>query len=444
MNEITLEDYRCFHTRQVARLAPLTLLVGDNSTGKTSLLAMIRVLWDCIYNDYDPRIPNFKEEPFDFGSFDEIAHHRSERSGPASTFEAGVSIDQGLEAEFVFGKEGTIPEPVKVRFADGDNWIENRYDDEGNHKMRVGTRRGTWEIPAPWNVPGRAMSLLTPRWLLSLMGRGIFYADDGKAKSREFIRLDGTPSFSRTDADSIAGSRFLNFRPAKERPYVSAPIRSKPRRTYDPAILTPDPEGDHVPMLMADLAVKDDGVWTNLKQELERFGSSAGIFDEINVKRFGKSGSAPFQIHVRKSGNKRKGPKQNLIDVGYGISQVLPILTELLQPNISRIALLQQPEVHLHPSAQAALGSLFCRVAGRGRQLVIETHSDRLIDRIRMDVRDSETELKPEDVSILFFERNDLSVQIHSIRIDNLGNVLDAPDNYGRFFMEETKRSLGI
>ena len=104
--------------------------------------------------------------------------------------------------------------------------------------------------------------------------------------------------------------------------------------------------------------------------------------------------------------------------------------------------LLQQPEVHLHPSAQAALGSLFCQVASWKRQLIIETHSDHLIDRVRMDVRDGGSRLKPEDVSILYFERGDLEVRIHSLRIDDDGNIVDAPDSYRRFFMEETKRSL--
>ena len=60
--------------------------------------------------------------------------------------------------------------------------------------------------------------------------------------------------------------------------------------------------------------------------------------------------------------------------------------------------LLQQPEVHLHPSAQAALGSLFCQVAAAGKQLIVETHSDHVIDRIRMDVRDGTSALKHEDV----------------------------------------------
>ena len=147
-------------------------------------------------------------------------------------------------------------------------------------------------------------------------------------------------------------------------------------------------------------------------------------------------------MQVRKSGKRIKGPQRNLIDVGYGVSQVLPVVTELLRTDAPSVFLLQQPEVHLHPSAQAALGSLFCQIAGPKRQLVVETHSDHLLSRVRMDVRDGEGNLKPEDVSILFFERRDLDVHIHSLRIDDEGNILDAPPGYRRFFMEETTRSL--
>ena len=63
---------------------------------------------------------------------------------------------------------------------------------------------------------------------------------------------------------------------------------------------------------------------------------------------------------------------RNLIDVGYGVSQVLPVITELLRSEAPPLFLLQQPEVHLHPSAQAALGSLFCQIAGKERQIIVE------------------------------------------------------------------------
>ena len=135
---------------------------------------------------------------------------------------------------------------------------------------------------------------------------------------------------------------------------------------------------------------------------------------------------------------------RNLIDVGYGVSQVLPVITELFRERERPMFLLQQPEVHLHPSAQAALGSLFCRIAAPDRQLVVETHSDHLIDRVRMDVRDGKARLKPEEVSILYFERRGLDVQIHSLCVDERGNVLNTPRSYRRFFLDETRRSLGL
>ena len=130
------------------------------------------------------------------------------------------------------------------------------------------------------------------------------------------------------------------------------------------------------------------------------------------------------------------------MDVGYGVSQVLPLLVSLIHPDGSSLYLLQQPEVHLHPSAQAALGSLFCTTAASGRQIIVETHSDYILDRILLDIRDKRTDLKPDDVSILYFERDDLDVSIHSLRIDDEGNVIDAPDGYRGFFRDELKRVI--
>ena len=202
--------------------------------------------------------------------------------------------------------------------------------------------------------------------------------------------------------------------------------------------------GNYIPPYLARVHFGREKTWRRLKEALEDFGREAGLFDEISVRSLGKKGSDPFQLRIKKYGSKSKGPQRNLIDVGYGISQALPVVIEFLRSSAPPMFLLQQPEMHLHPSAQAALGSLFCRVAGPKRQLVVETHSDHLLDRVRMDVRDGAAALKPADVSILYFERGDLDVRIHSLRLDEQGNVLDAPPSYRAFFMEETRRSLGL
>ena len=61
-----------------------------------------------------------------------------------------------------------------------------------------------------------------------------------------------------------------------------------------------------------------------------------------------------------------------------------------------------------------------------------------------MEVRDNESELSAEDVSIVYFERDDLDSKIYCLQLDEHGNVVGAPDSYRQFFMKETRRSLGI
>jgi predicted ATPase len=98
--------------------------------------------------------------------------------------------------------------------------------------------------------------------------------------------------------------------------------------------------------------------------------------------------------------------------------------------------LLQQPEVHLHPRAQAALGSFFVQlVATQKKKFVIETHSDFLVDRIRREV--AKGVLSSDAVRILFFERRHGVTKIYSIAIDGYGNLRGAPSTYRQFFLEE-------
>ena len=140
-----LQNFRCFHERQTARLAPLTLLVGDNSTGKTSFLALIRALWDVGVGN---RVPDFKEAPYDLGSFEEIAHHRGGRTGHPDTFEAGFDAD-AYHFAVTFGKQGTAPVPMRKVIKSGTLWIEQRWEQDRLSSLRAGTARGAWDLELP-------------------------------------------------------------------------------------------------------------------------------------------------------------------------------------------------------------------------------------------------------------------------------------------------------
>ncbi len=431
MDRITLENYRCFREKQSARLAPLTLLVGNNSTGKTSFLALIRALWDVAILD---QAPNFREDPFDLGSFANIAHSRGGRNGKAASFNAGFSYfeqrlptegSKDISFEVSFVERDAVPVPSVRRIAGGNVAVRETGQDDGNYEIRLTTPESCDEERAEYpTIIADGVSLFPLKHYISIWGSQ--QSDDELA---EVARI-------------LYESLWSKFQ--GQRPVAGAPIRSRPHRTYDPTRPSRDPEGEYVPTYLASIARQDNEKWPILRGALEDFGQASGLFDEISIKLLGEAAGSPFQVQIRKFGRRLKGPKRNLIDVGYGVSQALPLLTELLRDDAPSMFLLQQPEVHLHPSAQAALGSLFCNIAGPKRQLIVETHSDYILDRIRMDIRDKRTDLKPEDVSILFFEPGELDVTIHSLRLDQEGNVLDAPPGYGQFFMDETRRSIGL
>ena len=436
--EIRLRDFRCFHKEQTARLAPLTLLVGENSTGKTSFLAAVRAIWEAGFQSTEP---DFRAAPYDLGAFPEIVHGQRDEKIRAASFGIGFSgraRRTPIKFDVVFTSRAAAPYPTSVSWKKEDIWIQHPGASGKLATIDFGIRNRSWRIHSGRNyrLAGPFLSLRS-HWI-----RRAMYEIDESPDRLE--KLNGTlKEPSRDDLRKFSHVlREFSMFARSEQLFAGAPIRSSPRRTYDPVRLSPDPEGSYVPTYFAHAHFQDDEQWSRLKAGLETFGRSSGLFHEIGVKQLGDMEGGPFQLEITKFGKGGKSQKRNLIDVGYGVSQVLPVIAELFRPDGPPMFLFQQPEVHLHPSAQAALGSLFCETASSGRQLIIETHSDYIVDRILLDIRDRRTDLKSDDVSILYFEREDQDVSIYSIRIDEEGNVLDTPEGYRRFFKDELNRVI--
>ena len=243
---------------------------------------------------------------------------------------------------------------------------------------------------------------------------------------------------STDDLEVLQDLAFELRRGLGQRPYAFAPIRTSPKRTYDPLKEIPDPEGSHVPMILAKSFTSDPKKSEQLRSAIDAFGQASGLFTDIDIRRIGRKEGDPFQLQVKIAGS-----GINLVDVGYGVSQVLPIIVDAIREPPGSTFLLQQPEVHLHPRAQAELGSFLAALAKQQqKRFIVETHSDYLVDRIRMDIRDGK-HLKPGDVAILYFERIGGAAQVHTMEIDDFGNLVDVPAGYRQFFLEEERRLLG-
>jgi hypothetical protein len=165
-----------------------------------------------------------------------------------------------------------------------------------------------------------------------------------------------------------------------------------------------------------------------LLDSVRRFGISSGLFDNIKIDRISaKDSGGPFAIKVVKGGT-----EFYIDELGYGVGQILPIITDLFaNPGLRRMYLIQQPEVHLHPRAQAALGDLFYDVAKDGVTIVAETHSDFIIDRYRRRMMQGGQSVSSQ---VCYFDSN---YNMHEISLGEDGSIEGAPDGYRDFFVRE-------
>ncbi len=216
-----------------------------------------------------------------------------------------------------------------------------------------------------------------------------------------------------------------------------APIRTKPQRTYDAFKSDFTPEGDHTPYVIKSTLGSRVRA-QKLVGLLKSFGESSGLFTRVMPHSFGRDPSAPFEIQIE-----LHGARLNISNVGYGVSQVLPVVIEMLTRPKGHWFAIQQPEVHLHPRAQASLGELIhFMVRDRQHHYVVETHSDYLIDRFRLQTKDARD---TSESQVIFFERTKQGNRIHAMQINEKGQYPEKqPKNFRDFFIREEMRLLEI
>jgi hypothetical protein len=406
-------------------------------------LALTRIAADIAQGEFSEDL--FNEEPFLLGSFDQIASLKGGQAGRAKTFVVGLESTVRLSGRSskseIFGptakiaarfsSRGSQPTINEWTFECGSVSVVTKPGPKQNYfDVLLTTPKGTRKLRIR-TLPTRLLSIGR---IMSEIRFSMHPSLGGAKKRKAWTTIISEQEFSILRSIAFQVSHSLG-----PRPFAFAPIRSRPERTYDPVRDVPKPEGSHMPMVLSKMFLDRSKQSEQLQQSLKAFGEASGLFRGVEVKRKGNKESDPFQIGIKVTGQ-----SFNLVDVGYGVSQVLPILVDVVLNARRSSFLLQQPEVHLHPKAQAELGSFLASLAkSQHKRFIIETHSDYLIDRIRMDIRDK-NHISRDDVAILYFEKTKAGVDIHNLELDDFGNITNAPTNYRRFFLEEERRLFGI
>ena len=436
ITQFTMEEVRCFSERQTLEIRPLTFLVGENSTGKTTALACFHVLADylrgrgVVFNGLPQNL-----HPYSMGTFRDIVRNSRKKEKVFRIGFVSKYANEDIEwtVEFVEKKEGIEPtvSSVTITFIDGE--IVIKAEDNTDMGMRLDSfneKQNQYRIFCDVDVLNSIPFFFAFSVFRNQTGTGTAFSKYLTKKVGKSRRRDQPWGIWETISM-----------------FSTSPIRSRPERTYDPTREFKDPEGSDVPMYLMRIEATQKKDWEVLKTQLVEFGKNSGLFQNIEIKNLGRSLGAPFQLQV-----KVRGPKANIIDVGYGVSQILPILVQILNPSISKstrrtpqstFSLLQQPEVHLHPRAQAEFSSLLVKLVNKSNQsFIVETHSDYMIDRARIEI--IRGNIRPQDVSLIYFEPKGNIVKVHNISFDKMANMVGVPSHYGEFFLKESKRLLGF
>lgn len=417
--KIFAENFRGFKQIEVD-LTKINFLVGDNSSGKSSILHLA----DCILrneltgaprlNDdlgvgiYDYFSPYFKNADVTFGftetidsnEFSKIITVKKTRAEPYIKSCSYISNDMAI----TLTRTG---ENVRTRI--------KRNIDNPNLKERL-------SIHHNGNGFSAGIKFLPD---ISLGERGIVFA---------FIRIKDIKDEGFTSL--LFGKSTLSAR-------IISPLRALPEKFYTlkGRINSRDAHFAAMWLDLSKVAARDT------LSDIEKFGKESGLFEAIKIRRLVKNlPDSPLIASVVKS-NKEFFLNQ----VGVGVSQVVPVLIETIFSTASNArrkipVLIQQPELHLHPIAQAALGSFFFRAGRKGVRGLLETHSSFLIDRFRAEIRDQnnndDDNFSHENAVILFCENSVEGNKASTVNIKPDGQISGEPDTYHKFFVDELVRTM--
>jgi predicted ATPase len=428
---ISLRDYRAFK-KQTFRFAKLNIFAGRNNSGKSSALSALNLLAQTMNERELNGTPLLLNGQYDnLGTFIDVVHGNVARRPLAIEIGYG-RYDLNLEYKYRTGRRQIELQQFQL-------------SDRGEDVFRYSARKDAFDVYVGGKEVARAFPDIRKRrpvfrnfWPVTVVA-----ADDFLARDRPMH-----PSFPEMRERYFTLNRNLASASRELEAYfddfdsVSA-FRDKPQRTYlfsgETARKIGVTGSNTAQILAADVSLRG-AERGSLVESLSRWFQATNIAQEVFVRSLT---SRHFEICVKSN----DGSEHNICDVGFGCSQVLPVLIGGLKlfdrenpiRNRRKVLVVQEPEIHLHPNAQAALGSFFTDLIRGGGQVFIETHSDNLVLRVARHV--ALGEINPDDVAIFWVEdEGDSRVKEISITPDGAFS----PEWPGGFFPQRHMESLEL
>ncbi|MEI8374401.1 MAG: DUF3696 domain-containing protein [Planctomycetota bacterium] len=440
LTQLQLKNFKGWKDTTPIRMAPLTVFFGTNSSGKSSIAQFLLMLKQTV-DSSDRKLvihPGDANTPVNLGSFEELVYRRDLENSlgfnfawqlpevlqvgdPRSKFKCSGN-EMRFSAEM--GIRGKQPPLAVDRF---------RYElvNDGTESMWVSVERKKHAEQPAYDLKASPYTLTrNPGRVYSLGAPTKFYGFPDET-ARYYQNADFVKDFSLEMERLLRSVSYLG------------PLRSKGERLYYWTGGEPESVGySGENAISAMLAAKERKLSTRPRQRVQFFQQFIAerlkdleLIDEFAVRRI-SANRKEYEVKVKTPGS----PSWvDIPDVGFGISQVLPVIVQSFYAPAGSILFIEQPELHLHPRAQARLADLFIEVLAaredgkeRGIQLIIETHSEHFLNRLQRRIAESQPEhpISSSKVAAYFAHSTGSESKLETLQLDEYGNIVNWPEDF--------------
>ncbi len=416
ISKMRLKNFKIWEDTGEIKISPVTLLLGTNSSGKSSILQSLLLLKQTVRSTDRMIHLNMggddSHDIFNFGTFKDIHYkYASERQFELYfDFSANTREIHDVKFHSIYrqdSKGGVVQDELELR--------------TGSEKFRFIRRERD------------AYSFLLND-ATQPIDKGRYWAPERSTGfSAEALSHAGEYSSKLQDISLVIQKEMAAL-------VYLGPLRRKPERDYQWNKTTPGEMGfdgqKAVDILLASTFAKNNGNSIDILESVSKWLKLMGVAERIRLKQVGRS--TRYEVVIIQD-----ELEINLRDVGIGVSQVLPVLIlAYFVPEGSTI-LLEEPEIHLHPLAQSVLAELFVEVSQqRNIQFLVETHSEHLFRRMQTLI--ARQSLSLDRCSLFFVERNMKNATLRKLDVDEYGRLTNWPESFFGDALGETREQARL
>ena len=433
IENLQIKNFKAWRDTGSIRLAPLTVFFGTNSSGKTSLHQLLLMLKQTSQSSDRRRVLHLGDRNTlaDLGTFSDVIFGHDVKSSLEFKLRWQLQSKMTVKDLYSGKRYASSILAFKASISQGARELLHvdcmhfDLENHGNGGVQIGMKRQSKHNKFDLTAKGyRAVHQQGRTWPLPPPVRFYGFPDEAVA----YYQNTGFVADLTLQIEELFGAT-----------YYVGPLREYPERLYLWSGEVPEHVGTRGERAVEALLAGSDR-WFNFKprqktrslqEVVAQWLKNMRLIDTFKVKQIAKK-RKEYEVLVQTLHNT---PEVKLTDVGFGVSQVLPVIVECFYVPERSIVIFEQPEIHLHPRVQADLADLFidaihAREDGDERciQLIVESHSEHFLRRLQRRI--AEEKVSNEEVALYFCEPGSQGASIRPLETDTYGNIRNWPEEF--------------